>query len=84
MQTAPVCNPASSKDRLVVHDLTSTNVRPAGTGVVTPETLVFNQTIPRRQAVARPVEIIWTTGDGVVDLNSLRLCKRYVRVHVGL
>lgn len=46
--------------------------------MITPETLVFNETIRPRQAVARPVEIIWTTGDGVVDLNSLRLCKRWV------
>lgn len=44
--------------------------------MITPVTLVFNETIPKQQAVTRPSEIIWTTGDGVVDLNSLRLCKK--------
>lgn len=48
----------------------------AGTGVTTPITLVFNETIPKQQAISRPVEIIWTGGDGVVDLNSLRLCSK--------
>lgn len=44
--------------------------------MVTPITLVFNETIPKHQAIARPIDIIYTAGDGVVDLNSLRLCKK--------
>lgn len=36
---------------------------------------MFNESVHKQQVMARPYDIIWTAGDGVVDLNSLRLCK---------
>jgi hypothetical protein len=42
----------------------------------TPTTLMFNETVKPHTAMARPYDILWTAGDGVVDLNSLRLCRK--------
>ena len=42
----------------------------------TSATLVFNNSIPVRQPITRPYEVITTQGDGVVDIASLRLCSK--------
>jgi hypothetical protein len=71
------CSHSAVDDMMCAHGHTENCVVVcAGTGVVTPVTLVFSETIPKRQAITRPSEIIWTAGDGVVDLNSLRMCSK--------
>lgn len=46
------------------------------TSVPTATTLVFNDSVPQRAPITRPFKIVTTEGDGVVDLNSLRLCSK--------
>ena len=44
--------------------------------MATSATLIFNESVQFGAPITRPYKVLTVPGDGVVDINSLRLCSK--------